>query len=92
MWSTYVIIAVLSNSEASLEGGQGGQLTPLEFWKVPWKRQIFDVLTPLCVIPSILTPLSEIPNEASEKDTVIFFAYICLLDNNDVCYIKFCIT
>ena len=23
------------STEASLEGGQGGQLTPLEFWKIP---------------------------------------------------------
>ena len=52
-------------SEASLEGGQGGQLTPLEFWNIPWKSSIFGLLSPLCIIPSILTPLSEIPNRAS---------------------------
>ena len=44
-----------SKTEAPLEGGQVGQLTPL----------IFGILNPLCLIPSILTPLSEISNRAT---------------------------
>jgi len=55
-----------TGTDASLEGGQGSLLTPLEFGNiVPWKNYIFGVLTPLCV-PSIQTPLGEIPNDASE--------------------------
>ena len=60
-----VITTLSSHSEASLEGGQGGQLTPLEFWKLPLKSKIFDILTPLFGIPGILTPLSDFPNVAS---------------------------
>ena len=33
-------------------------------WKIGLLRQIFGILTPLYLIPSVLTPLSEIPNRA----------------------------
>ena len=60
------------NTEAALEGGQSGQLTPPRIFensikelKIELFRWIFGILTPLCVIPSILTPLSDFPNRAS---------------------------
>ena len=55
-----------------VRGGSGGSIDPprilenrIKELKTELFSWIFGILTPLCVIPSILTPLSEIPNRAS---------------------------
>ena len=56
-----------TGTEASLEGGQGSQLTPPRIWKDSTLKELYIWrFDPLCVIPSIQTPLSEIPNDVSE--------------------------
>ena len=60
------MILLISITGASLEGGQGGQLTTLEFWTYALQNPNFSRLTTLEFWSAKgLTPLGEIPNEAS---------------------------
>ena len=58
-------------SEAPLEGGRGSIDPPkildniIKEVKIELLSWIFGILTSLCIIPNILTPLREIPNRAS---------------------------
>ena len=61
-----------SHIRGPLRGGSGGSIDPprileniIKEVKIELLSWIFGILTPLCVIPSILTPLSKIPNRAS---------------------------